>query len=154
MYNIDIYIIHYLTVLYVYIFQDWKNVPCPVIGQSQWITSQAPIIMMNPDLSLAYSIDYINNSHNNTVVQRQTCGISSSSSSSSSTTTNFKNPLYPGCLNPKATIPPITYNQVLSYTLNNSKFLSDFKFSFTKMTTVGYPGKLGILTSIDLTTCQ
>lgn len=104
--------------------------------------------MINPDLSLAYSIDYINNSHNNTVVQRQTCGKSSSS------TLNFKNPSYPGCLNPKTTIPPITYNQVLSYTLNNSKFLSDFKFSFTKMTTVGYPEKLGILTAIDLTTCQ
>jgi len=123
-------------------FQDWKNVPCPVIGQSQWITPQVPIIMINPDLSLAYSIDYINNSHNNTVAQRQTCGKPSSSST------------YPGCLNPKTTIPPITYNQVLSYTLNNSKFLSDFKLSFTKMTTVGYPEKLGILTSIDLTTCQ
>lgn len=102
--------------------------------------------MLNPDLSLAYSIDYINNSHNNTIGQRQTCG--------RLITTNFKNPSYPGCLNPKTTLPPITYNQILSYTLNNSKFLLDFQSSFTKMMTVGYPGKLGILTSIDLTTCQ
>ena len=119
-------------------------------GQSQWITSQAPIIMLNPDLSLAYSIDYINNSHNNTFGVRQTCGGISSTNNN-----NIKNPsLYPGCLNPKTTLPPITYHQILSYTLNNSKFLLDFKSSFTKMTTVGYPGKLGILTSIDLTTCR
>ena len=116
--------------------------------------------MLNPDVSLAHSI---NSDNNNPGDQSQVCGLNQGQSP---TTIDS----YVGCKNPNTNIPPTTFSQVLSYSLSNSLFISDFTVSFIKMSSVGYglqnynsntgsytnitkAGKLGVLTSIDLNTC-
>ena len=57
------------------------------------------------------------------------------------------------------TVAPSTFTLTTSYSNNNALFLSSFAASFIKMMSVGYgiapspSGKLGSLTSIDLTLC-
>ena len=70
-----------------------------------------------------------------------------------------------GCVNPTSQAVPSTAQQVLQYSNNNPQFLADFAAAFVKMSAVGFggvvsaldgatsSGKLGTLTTIDLTTC-
>ena len=64
-----------------------------------------------------------------------------------------------GCRNPFLLTPPGTWDLCVQYSLDNNAFLQACALAYTKMTTVGYAidvpspaGKLGTLTSIDLTT--
>ena len=68
-----------------------------------------------------------------------------------------------GCTAPANLIKPVTYTLASTYAGDNAAFLQAFALAYTKMTTVGYTGtsatattttgKLGTLTSIDLSTC-
>lgn len=57
------------------------------------------------------------------------------------------------------TTEPSTLEQVMAYTQSNDLFLKDYAKAFSRMITVGYgvspggPGKLGLLTPIDLDSC-
>ena len=70
----------------------------------------------------------------------------------------------PGCIDPDSGAIPTTADLVATYANDVDTFLSDFSAAFTKMTCVGFgvpavvdgatsTGRLGTLTSIDLTTC-
>jgi len=118
--------------------------------------------MLNPDMSFAYSI-HSNNSEPTGTGIRQECGYK--------VIKKYKHkPKIYGCKNPYDIIQPETWNQCVNYSINNTLFLFDFSDSFTKMTTVGYGiqvqndggsytiinegGKLGMLTSIHLSSCS
>ena len=110
--------------------------------QNEW-HAQVPSLMLNSDMALGFSI----NTDNAQGVVGQNCG-----------PTAINGNTY-GCSFPTSASAPSTYALVNSYASNNALFLSDFAKSFTKMTTAGYgisgstTGKLGSLTSIDLSSC-
>lgn len=121
-----------------------------------------PIIMLNPDMLFAYPIDS-NKSKQTITGKRQQCGYKAIK--------KYKNkPRIYGCKNPYNIVPPESWNHCVNYSINNTLFLIDFAESFTKMTTVGYgiqlqsihgsmsafkeKGKLGMLTSINLSVCM
>jgi len=121
--------------------------------------------MLNPDMAIAYSIQA--NNSNPIIGQRQVCGPKTINRIN---TPGQKTPGGYGCKSPSNLIHPITWDQCLNYTTNNTLFLNDFAKSFMKMTTVGYgiqeinndgsykkikdEGKLGMLTSLDLNSCS
>jgi len=122
--------------------KNWRNAATTTAGQNEWHGPGASV-MLNADMALAFDPSTANGQG----VVGQLCG-----------PTAIAGTAY-GCDRPQDTTVPSTASQVQQYLLHNDLFLADFSESFTKMVTVGYgvdgtsTGKLGSLTSIDLTTC-
>jgi hypothetical protein len=109
-----------------------------------------PWIMLNADMAPAFPIT---TALPTTKGQQQVCG-----------PRTLVNNSY-GCRDPSATTPPTTWDLTLAYAADNGLFLRSFAAAYAKMTTVGYglpaasdgataSGKLGTLTSIDISTCS
>ena len=104
--------------------------------------------MLNTDMALAYDLDVTNSIG----TPGQVCGPFGTSDS------HF------GCY-PSSTLMPPTCNAACKFANSNTVWLDHFAESFTKMTNVGYggvpdntdgaqvTGKLGTLTTIDLSSC-
>jgi hypothetical protein len=104
-------------------------------------------IMLNSDMSLAYSIFDEENPH--------------PYGTDSDVLGNHKCSRYivpentPGCINPLNAMLPSTFDLVKNYAHDNDAFLKEFAKSYVKMTSVGYglnpdnEGKFGSLTPIE-----
>lgn len=134
--------------------QKWKSTLTLQRNQSQWRHNRDPIIMINPDMALAYPI----------TLGLPPAGISGERKQSCRPG-NTGNSTY-GCKNPKRTAAPITLRLVYAYAADNNLFLQAFSTAFTKMAALGYgtvssgaadgtisSGKLGTLTVLDLGSC-
>lgn len=107
-------------------------------------------IMLNVDMSILFTIDL---SDENIGTLDQKCGPA------------VGDPARFGCINPSSMAGASTFSQVVGYIGNEQGFFDDFAVSYVKMVTVGYgvpdvadgstsSGKLGTLTSIDLSSCS
>jgi len=130
---------------------NWHNMLNPDGTKAEW--KRNPLhqyaIMLNTDMALAYDLDVTNGIG----ITGQVCGPFGTEMSSF------------GCY-PSSTMMPATCNAACRFANNLNVWLDQFATSFTTMTTRGYGsitsyadgtpstgGKLGTLTSIDLTTC-
>ena len=107
--------------------------------------------MVNTDLALRYSLNTAVPT-NTSAAAAQLCGPVSAGGAY-------------GCINPLNQAAPSTAQLALQYSNNNNLFLRNFATAFAKMAAAGYgstvsavdgattTGKLGTLTTIDLTTC-
>lgn len=121
--------------------------------------------MLNPDMAIAYTI--LPDNSEQIIGPRQVCGPKTINRIN---IPGDKTPGGYGCRDPSNLIQPSTWDQCLQYAADNTLFLFDFAASFTKMSTVGYgiqvqnddgsyttikdEGKLGMLTSLDLDSCN
>jgi hypothetical protein len=101
-------------------------------------------IMLNSDMSLAYSIfDERDHHYHNDMVGHHKC--------SRYIVPENK----PGCINPLNSMLPSTFDLVSKYADDNDAFLKEFAKSYVKMTSVGYglnpdnEGKFGSLTPLE-----
>ncbi|OYX40883.1 hypothetical protein B7Y94_05955, partial [Candidatus Saccharibacteria bacterium 32-49-12] len=131
--------------------QTWAEDLTTEGTKTQWRQGTEPLINLNADIALRYGLS-------------TELPVSVSGESAQTCGPRAVNGAY-GCVNPTSQTAPSTAQQVLQYSNNNPLFLADFAAAFVKMSTVGYggavsalegattSGKLGTLTTIDLTTC-
>jgi len=123
-------------------------------GVNANLISLNPSIMLNTDMSLGFPVATAETFGTRGVgYLNQTCGPKSVNGSYGCTAGSGSTGLG------KNTTRPYTFTLVQQYAKNNQLFLDNFAASFVKLTTVGYgiapasAGKLGLLTSINLTEC-
>ena len=153
------------------VFVDWVNLHPLFPSRSTW-GMYNPIVRLTPDMAFYFPVPVVK------YIRRQSCivnftffnpppshliakgvGRNNQTYGCRTCTTVPNTCSYP--LNPT---PPSTFELMVRYARDNLFFLQEFPAAFNRMTTVGYAlppavdgaqatGKLGTLTSIDLTTC-
>lgn len=131
------------------LFQTWQESLTSSGASTQWRQGTDPLIMLSTEMALRYPVSV---EMPVTGEPAQVCGPTRANGAS-------------GCVNPLSTTVPSTAQLCQRYAGNNGLFLSAFVQAFAKMSAVGYgsvvstvdgattTGKLGTLTTVDLTTC-
>ena len=129
--------------------QTWQESLTSSGASTQWRQGTDPLIMLSTEMALRYPVSM---EMPVTGEPAQVCGPTRANGAS-------------GCVNPLSTKVPSTAQLCQRYAGNNGLFLSAFVQAFAKMSAVGYgsvvstvdgattTGKLGTLTTGDLTTC-
>ena len=138
----------YLLLLY----KGWRSQRSQNGELTQWRAGNRPQIMMNVDMALGYPID--------TTVLPPAPGVTSQACRARGNTNN-----HPVCTNPPDNTTPDTFALARQFADNNRQFQVAFVEAFNRIAAVCYggvpsaaegstaTGKLGTLTTIDLSTC-